>query len=136
VPPNKDITAIINLPRNEDDLAAAISNHQNYFDKLARVSQLTVGSDIEKPPASASIVVGRNAVYIPLSGIIDLDVERERLMKSMEQTNSFLGTVQRKLRNPQFITKAPPEVVARERQKESDALGELNRIRENLSDLQ
>ena len=136
VPPNQDITAIINLPRNEDDLAAAISNHQNYFDKLARVSQLTVGSDIEKPPASASIVVGRNAVYIPLSGIIDLDVERERLMKSMEQTNSFLGSVQRKLRNPQFITKAPPEVVARERQKESDALGELNRIRENLSDLQ
>ena len=136
VAPGRDITAIINLPGESEGLAEAISGHDKYFQKLARVSELSVGSNIERPPASASVVVGRHEVYVPLAGMIDLDVERERLMKSIDQTSSFLGSVQKKLRNQQFVTKAPAEVVDRERQKERDAVDELSRLRANLAELE
>jgi valyl-tRNA synthetase len=68
--------------------------------------------------------------------MIDLDVERERLMKSIDQTSAFLGSVQRKLRNQQFVTKAPVGIVDRERQKERDAVDELSRLRANLAELE
>jgi valyl-tRNA synthetase len=136
VAPGRDIRAIISLPGESDKLGDAISSHETYFQKLARVSNLSVGSNIERPPASASVVVGRHEVYVPLAGMIDLDVERERLMKSIDQTSSFLGSVQKKLRNQQFVTKAPAEVVDRERQKERDAVDELSRLRANLAKLE
>jgi len=44
--------------------------------------------------------------------------------------------VEQKLNNRQFVEKAPDEVVDRERQKKKDAKAELERLRENLSDLE
>jgi len=43
--------------------------------------------------------------------------------------------VRKKLQNPQFLEKAPAEVVARERQKEQDARAELERLQANLAAL-
>ncbi|MEX0748143.1 MAG: class I tRNA ligase family protein, partial [Rhodothermales bacterium] len=131
----KEIGAIVNLPEDAGALAEALSSHEEYFSRLARVTDLTVGSAIDKPKASASYVVGRTEVFVPLAGMIDLDVERERLLKEIGQKKDFLGTVQRKLQNVQFTSKAPADVVARERQKESDALEELHRLTANLEDL-
>jgi valyl-tRNA synthetase len=131
----KEIDAIVNLPEDAGSLAEALLLHREYFSKLARVTDLTVGSAIEKPKASASYVVGRTEVYVPLAGMIDLAVERERLRKEIDQKQDFLGGVQRKLRNEQFTSKAPGEVVERERKKERDALEELERLKANLDEL-
>ena len=47
--------------------------------KLAKVEDLKAGENIVKPKASASSVVKSSEIYIPLEGLIDLDVERQRL---------------------------------------------------------
>ncbi len=135
VAPGKEIAAIVNLPADSDGLERALSEHRDYFDKLAKVTDLTVGTGLDKPKASASVVVGRHEVFVPLAGMIDLDVERERLRKAIAQNEGFLKGVQGKLRNQQFVAKAPEEVVERERQKERDATAELQRLRANLEDL-
>ncbi len=49
VAPGKEIAAIVNLPREADGLAEALTTHQRYFARLARVADLTVGSGQEKP---------------------------------------------------------------------------------------
>ena len=131
----KEIGAIVNLPSDSGALAEVLSSHEDYFSKLARVTALTVGSGIDKPKASASWVVGRTEVFVPLAGMIDLGVERERLRKEIGQKQDFLGSVQRKLRNEQFTSKAPADVVVRERQKERDTLEELSRLKTNLDEL-
>ena len=131
----KEIDAIINLPRGRDGLADMLSSHGGYFEKLARVGKLTVGHELEKPKASASVVVGRNEIFVPLAGMLDLSVERERLRKEIQQKSEFLKSVQRKLRNEQFVTKAPAEVVERERAKEKDAQEELARLEANFDEL-
>jgi len=132
---NKEVDATIRLPRAADGLMDAIDAHRRYFEQLAGVTGLTAGPDQEKPKASASVVVGRSEVHIPLEGMIDLDQERQRLRKEIEQKEDFLQGVERKLQNKQFVEKAPDEVVERERQKKRDATAELERLRANLDDL-
>ena len=103
---------------------------------MASVTDLTVEPAAEKPKASASVVVGRCEVFVPLAGMIDLEQERERLRKEIEEKEGFLKSVEQKLNNEQFVTKAPNEVVERERQKKKDATAELERLQDNLADLE
>jgi valyl-tRNA synthetase len=129
VAPSRDITATLNLPADADAVREAFDVNRRYFARLARVADLTVTSGSERPQASASVVVGRYEAFIPLAGMIDLDVERERLGKEIEQKGQFLMAVERKLANEQFIARAPADVVDRERSKASDARAELERLR-------
>jgi valyl-tRNA synthetase len=131
-----EIAATVSVPETADEQAATIRRHADYFEKLASVTDLTVEPGAEKPQASASVVVGRSEVFVPLAGMIDLDQERERLRKEIQQKEDFLESVEKKLNNPQFVTKAPDEVVEKERKKKKDATAELERLRDNLDDLQ
>ena len=82
------------------------------------------------------VVVEDSEVFVPLKGMIDLDKERERLKSTIAEKEGFLKSVEGKLQNEQFVTKAPDEVVERERQKKRDATAELKRLRANLADLE
>ncbi|MFK7843818.1 MAG: valine--tRNA ligase [Rhodothermales bacterium] len=135
VSPGKDISAILNLPEDANGLAEIMKANKQYFAKLARVNDLTVGSKQSKPKASASVVVGKHEVYIPLAGMIDLNVEKERLQKSIAQAEKYLNGLQRKLQNEQFISKAPKQVVDGEREKAKNAQEELERLKVNLNEL-
>ncbi|WP_232798108.1 valine--tRNA ligase [Salinibacter altiplanensis] len=132
----QDIEATVSVPEDADALAQTVRRYADYFDKLASVTDLTVQPGAEKPTASASVVVGRCEVFVPLAGMIDLEQERARLRGEIEEKEDFLASVEQKLKNKQFVTKAPDEVVERERQKKKDATAELERLRDNLADLE
>jgi len=134
-----EIEATVSVPTQSDDLADTIRGYADYFDKLASVTDLTVEPGAEKSDGhrtSASVVVGRCEVFVPLAGMIDLDQERERLRDEIADKEGFLKSVEQKLNNPQFVNKAPDEVVERERQKKTDAIAELERLRDNLANLE
>jgi valyl-tRNA synthetase len=131
-----EIEATVSVPERADELADTVRRYADYFNKLASVTDLTVEPGAEKPKASASVVVGRCEVFVPLAGMIDLDQERKRLRKEIEEKEDFLESVEQKLNNAQFVNKAPDEVVSRERQKKEDATAELKRLRNNLADLE
>ncbi len=135
VGPGKAVAATINLPADAEALETALRDHPHYFEKLARAEDLTIGHGLETPRAAASVVVGRNEVYVPLAGMIDLDAERDRLDREIAQKERFLTGVERKLHNEQFVTRAPADVVEKERQKAADAKAELLRLRANRADL-
>jgi valyl-tRNA synthetase len=133
VPPGKRIAATVNV--GTEEVVAAVEAQAAYFARLAGVEDLTVGVALEKPAASAVAVVERHEVFVPLAGMIDLDEERQRLQKEIDQKSQFLGVVERKLRNDAFVSRAPAEVVAKERQKAEDAKVELAKLRFNLHEL-
>jgi valyl-tRNA synthetase len=132
----QEIEATVSVPVDDEALADTVRRYADYFDKLASVTDLTVETGADKPRASASVVVGRCEVFVPLAGMIDLDQERERLRGEIEEKKTFLEGVEQKLNNPQFVNKAPDEVVERERQKKKDATAELERLQDNLADLE
>ena len=88
-----EIEATVSVPE-EGALADTVRQYADYFDKLASVTDLTVEPGAEKPDghrASASVVVGRCEVFVPLAGMIDLEQERERLRKEIEEKEAFLA---------------------------------------------
>ncbi|MFT4606311.1 MAG: valyl-tRNA synthetase, partial [Rhodothermales bacterium] len=96
---------------------------------------LTVGVDQSKPKASAAFVVGAHQVYVPLAGMVDLEAERDRMQKEIDQKEKFLMGIQRKLQNEAFTSRAPEAVVAKEHQKAVDTGLEVQKLRATLAEL-
>ena len=106
---------------------------------LARIEALTLARDGSRPKVAASAVVQGAEVFLPLEGLIDLDAERERLVKEADRLFNDLENTRRKLRNQDFLAKAKPEVVERERQRLSqleETLEKLKRAQESLRTVQ
>ena len=89
---------------------------------------------MERPAAVASAVVWRNVeIFVPLAGVIDLTVERQRLEKEIGGLEKALGGLEKKLSNAGFLNNAPAEVVTKEREREREYRDTLSKLRENLA---
>jgi valyl-tRNA synthetase len=69
-----------------------------------------------KPENAAALVVGAVEIYLPLSGLVDLEAERARLQKELAETEAHIQRLE-KLLASDFAKKAPEAVVAKEREK-------------------
>ncbi|MBT8380237.1 MAG: valine--tRNA ligase [Ignavibacteria bacterium] len=128
IPPSKKIT--VRMKSSE------VQNHQvEYIKKLAKVEELSFGEKIEKPKACASAVVKSSEIYVPLEGLIDLNVERKRLQKEITRLESSLAGIEKKLSNEKFVNNAPEDVVERERSKQKDWSENVTKLKEILTNL-
>ena len=128
IPPSKKVNASI----KSDSIT---ENQSVYIKSLGKVEELTNGADIEKPKASAAIVVKGINIYIPLEGIIDLDVEKQRIEKEIKRLEGALVGVEKKLSNTKFTENAPADVVENERAKQRDWTEALNKFKAIFEDL-
>ncbi len=128
IPPSK----LINVYLKTDKL----TDEQNkYIKSLVRIDKLKTDPNMEKPRASASAVVKGCDIFIPLEGIIDINVERARIEKEIKRLNGSLEGVRKKLSNENFVSKAPPEVIEREKAKMNDWQAALAKLKSILEDL-
>ena len=98
--------------------------------RLAHVRELQVERQAEKPPRAASIIGGTVQAFIP--GIVDLDKELERLEKQQAQLLERIASAQKKLANSQFLSRAKPEIVQRERDNLRTNEGQLGTVKEQI----
>jgi valyl-tRNA synthetase len=118
--------------------AGMLNEQRALLVRLARVAddQLAIAERLDSTPANASaLVVGDVEVFLPLAGLIDLDAERARLGKELEQAEADIGRRAAKLGNAGFVDKAPAHVVQREREGLSAAQATAERLRERLAQL-
>jgi valyl-tRNA synthetase len=105
---------------------------------LARARPLTIlGADEERPrPDRAKILVLKRAeVFLPLAGMIDIEAERERLAREIEESRAEIARLERKLGQSEFLTKAPAHVIAREQEKLNKHGDKLSRLQQRLAEL-
>ncbi|MEO6395750.1 MAG: class I tRNA ligase family protein, partial [Devosia sp.] len=88
--------------------------------RLARLEDVAYGSEV--PRGSAQIVLGEATFVLPLAGVIDLAAEQARLEKDIAKEDLEMEKIDKKLNNPQFVTKARQEVIDEqyERRNESE----------------
>ena len=109
-----------------------ISNTEIICD-LAKLNNLIIQTDIERPEQSATVVLGKKELFIPLGDLIDVDKEKKRIVEKIESFDSKLNAVAKKLNNTNFINRAPKEVVEREQKKFSDMKEKLAKLNQNIS---
>ena len=99
--------------------------------------KVQIGADLHAPKASASSVVGGCQVIVPLKGAVDLAGELARLDKEMAKLEKDLVGVQSKLHNESFVSRAPAQVVERERARAEqllDAKAKMQALRQRFSE--
>jgi valyl-tRNA synthetase len=134
VPPSKKCDVYIKA--SDKDFEDLINAYPFYIEKLARVENILVGKTIQRPKNSSVSVVKGNEIYIPLEGLIDIEVERERLRKEIERLEKLLDGVNKKLANENFVSRAPEDVVKNEREKQKNFSEALEKVRNNLAMLE
>ena len=133
VPPSKEINLIINFADNtKEDI---LKKYRGYFQRLARVTEIQTLRDGEKPRNAASAVVDGGEVFIPLEGLIDLAAERERIRKEVTRLQGMVDSTQKKLANESFVSRAPGDVVDKEREKLETFRANLVKLQKNLERL-
>jgi valyl-tRNA synthetase len=99
---------------------------------LKRIGLLTsVGFDSPRPAHSASMVVDDFELYVPLEGLIDLEVEKGRLDKEITRLEGVIRGAEAKLGSAAFTEKAPIQVVEHERQKLAECQAQLEAVKRN-----
>jgi valyl-tRNA synthetase len=136
------ITAIRNLrkqvnlaPKIEIDIYIKVASkeqiellksYENYFQKLAKISNLKADVNLEKPASSIAAVVQNMEIYLPLEGLIDLDEERVKLTKQIAKLEKELKIINGKLHNSKFIANAPEQIVSKEKEKYNEVKTKLD----------
>jgi valyl-tRNA synthetase len=111
---------------NENDQRRLNENEQ-FLSSLAKLESVTVLTDKEQGPASASAVVGDLSVLIPMAGLIDKEAELARLDKAIEKLEKETAKVRGKLSNENFVSKAPAAVIEKEQAKLTEAESTLTK---------
>jgi valyl-tRNA synthetase len=134
LPPKQKIEVLL---RHASPLDVTRSKaYDDFTRRLAGVETIRLLGADEEAPESATALVGELELLIPLAGLIDKDAERERLTREIERTQKELDRAHNKLSNPNFVERAPAEVVDKERERAAgfeSAITQLKAQAETLS---
>jgi valyl-tRNA synthetase len=133
IPPSKEIRIL--MTAGEAHPPEEIRRYEGYMLRLARVTSLTIIEPGLRPPTSATAVVEGEEIFVPLEGVIDLDLERNRLRREIDRVTAMLKGIVAKLANAEFTGKAPPEVVGKEREKQAAFEANLAKLSRSLGQL-
>lgn len=105
-----------------------LQTHSKLLMTLARLDVITVLPAEVHVPESAIALVGEMRILIPLTGLIDKDAELKRLSREIDKLAKELEKCTSKLHNPNFVSRAPAEVVAKEQERANDTKTSLQQL--------
>lgn len=123
------------ISTTDADICASKEELSIYTNRLANVKELKVKKVKTRPKFAASSVLDFCEIFIPLEGVIDIDLERARLDKKLQDLESTLTVLDKKLKSKGFLKKAPGEVVEKEKEKQKTLKDRAKRLKENIKSL-
>jgi valyl-tRNA synthetase len=128
IPAGQHLAATI----ESNGMRSVVEEEKAVIGALARIDPLRVAETGEGDSIlGVSLVVNPLVVRMPLEGIVDLTAEARRLGGELDAVVNNEQRVQKLLDNPNFVSKARPEVVENERQR-LQTLGEQRRRLEEI----
>ncbi|MDI6852370.1 MAG: valine--tRNA ligase [Deltaproteobacteria bacterium] len=141
VPPASQVKILVYSPDRK--LLEILQGHARVMGLLARVNAMEFAPGQPPPPASATAVIavpeamqdrlegGTKSLELvmPLAGIIDFREEERRLNREMDKLSRDLAQAQKKLANEDFLAKAPPDVVEKEKERLQTCTEKLTKLK-------
>ena len=109
-----------------------IERNHSLLESLAKLESITWLDDETEAPQAATSLVGEMRQLIPLAGLIDKAAEQARLQKNIHKLEQETARLNGKLGNENFVSRAPKEVVGKEKEKLADAESALASLRAQL----
>ena len=121
----------IRATAREGEVTRDLAQNKHILARLCNVEALTlIPRDAADPSNAASIVTGEISLFLPLEGMLDIAAECQRLTREKEKLGEQLARTEKMLANENFVARARPDVVQRER----DRLNDLNAAWTQLED--
>ncbi|GEL05014.1 valine--tRNA ligase [Rummeliibacillus stabekisii] len=114
---------------------AVLEENKAYIEKFCNPETLSLGENLQVDMKTMSAVVSGAEIFLPLEGLIDVKAEIERLTNELKKWEQEVKRVQGKLNNERFVSKAPEDVVAAEREKEADYLEKFTTVEKRIAEL-
>jgi len=121
-----------------DKLTPDVAVHSETIQTLARVRPVTFLNSRRQGPSSENalvLVLKEAEVIIPMESMINLEAERKRLQKEIEQNQAEITRLEARLNDRAFLTKAPATVVDKEHQKLHTIIDKLERLKQQIPKL-
>ena len=128
VPAKTEVRCIVNSA--DAGLAEFLRRSERLVRELAGVSELEFGST--RPEKSSVAVLPGCEVYVPLAGVVDVEKELERMKKEIANLERLVAGIDAKFANPDFVSRAKPEVVEAERGRRVEFTSKLERLEKQL----
>ncbi|WP_083873485.1 valine--tRNA ligase [Frankia sp. QA3] len=106
-----------------------------WAEQIGALTALEVTVADAPPTQWPSVVVGASTVALDLTGVVDIASERTRLQRMLATERVEQARIAAKLANPMFAERAPAAVVAKTRQRLTDAESAIAQLTEQISQL-
>ena len=107
-----------------------LARAQRWIEAIRRMARATDVQALDGPVPSDAVqlVLGETTIVLPLAGLIDVQAERNRLLKDRAKAAAEADKVERKLANPDFTSRAKPEVVEENRDRQAAFQNDIARL--------
>ena len=110
LPPGTATDLHIHCPLKGDTQRTCVESNVGIIQALVRTQTITFSEEKQELPFSASALVGNLTLIIPLPKEMK-EKEKVRLMKEQDKVIAQQNTLRAQLSNPDFLEKAPPQLV-------------------------
>ncbi|MHC4443512.1 MAG: valine--tRNA ligase [Planctomycetota bacterium] len=131
VPPKNKADVTIKVPAER---VGSLQHEAHVIKLLARVGELTIDAKAKAPKNAATLVVGDMQIFV--ADVIDPSAERKRLAKELENLDKQITGITNKLGNENFVSRAPADVVQRERQRLAELQAKCEKVTKTMSELE
>ncbi len=133
VEPGKRIAAQISAGEH----ATALAANRALLASLARLdsASLDIRDELPAPAQAVTLAVSGVTIYLPLAGMVDLEAEKKRLQKEIENLEKQIQRISGMLNNPGYVNKAPAELVEKERVRLVEFQAKHQQLGERLGDM-
>ncbi len=123
------------LLKASDQDASVVTANENFIKALANLEDIRILNDGEEKPLSVTKLAGDSELLIPMAGLINKDEEIARLSKEIDKLHSECSRIEGKLGNEAFVSKAPAQVIDKEKAKLADYQSQLEKLSAQLEQI-
>ena len=110
---------------------------EGFIQRLAYADTVTMlSSEPENLDGMVTITTADAKLYIPMGQLVDVTKEIARITKELEAARKFLKSLEGKLSNEKFVSRAPEAVVNAEREKAAKHRDLIAQLEQSLAAMQ
>jgi valyl-tRNA synthetase len=141
----RNVKAEYNLATNRDipvfyvntgDIINKVRNEEKIITTLSRVVDINFVEKHEKQKGEVAFILTFGELYLNLTKHLDFKKEKNKLLKEMEKIEIKMKLLNEKLSNPQFLEKAPQEIIEKEKKTFYELSERAKKIKKLLEEIE